>query len=93
MWVLDHLPDIESDMSVFHRVDNIYLLDGPMFFSRVFRLGAYQGVISALAAEEHERKTKKLGSGRTMDRQVEKTVDAAQASRELPDLFEHTTVK
>lgn len=92
MWVLDHLPDIESDMSVFHRVANIYDMDGPTFFSRAYRLGAYQGVISALAAEEQERSKKKLGSGRTMPAEVEKTVDAERAARELPDLFEHTKV-
>lgn len=37
------LPDIESDMSVFHRIDDIYSMPGPKFFRLAWRLAAYQG--------------------------------------------------
>lgn len=50
MWVLDHLEDIDSDMSVFHRVDRAHeAMDGPLFFSRAERLAAYPGVMRARA--------------------------------------------
>lgn len=50
-WVLDYLDDIASDMSVFHRVDDISDLPGPLFFKRAHRLTAYQGVMQARANE------------------------------------------
>ena len=57
MWVLERLDDIESDMSVFHRVDDIGALDGPKFFRLAWRLPAYQGVIRArLLAEREDRR-------------------------------------
>ncbi len=59
--MLDHLDDLESDFSVFHRVDDIYAMDGPQFFSRAYRLSAYQGVM-AIRAQAGEQ-TVKVGSG------------------------------
>jgi len=54
--VVDHLADVESDMSVFHRVDDMYALDGPRFFRLAVRLPFYKGVIRAhVMAEIHER--------------------------------------
>lgn len=55
MWVLDHLEDLESDFSVFHRVDDIYQMDGPRFFSRAARIFAYDGVMTARALAEQEK--------------------------------------
>lgn len=52
MWVLQLLDDIESDMSAFHRVDDITTLDGPRFFKLAWRLSAYQGVIRARLSEQ-----------------------------------------
>lgn len=53
-WVLAHLDDVASDMSVFHRVDDITELDGPTLFRLVWRLPAYSGVVRALVAEQQE---------------------------------------
>lgn len=53
-WILAHLDDVASDMSVFHRVDDITELDGPTFFRLVWRLPAYSGVVRALVAEQRE---------------------------------------
>lgn len=50
-WVLDYLDDIASDMSVFHRVDDIGEIPGPLFFKRAHRLAAYQGVMQARVNE------------------------------------------
>lgn len=53
-WTVDHIEDVESDMSAFHRVDDIYTMPAPTFFSRVVRLGAYMGVVQARIAKEQE---------------------------------------
>lgn len=56
MWVLDHLDDIDSDMTVFHRVDDAReTLPAPLYFARAVRLGAYSGVMQARIAEARER--------------------------------------
>lgn len=49
--MLDYLDDIASDFSVFHRVDDIGELPGPLFFKRAYRLAAYQGVMQARVNE------------------------------------------
>lgn len=44
-WIPGYLDDLESDFSVFHRVDDIWALPGPVFFKRAWRLPAYRGVM------------------------------------------------
>jgi hypothetical protein len=56
-WVPGHILDIESDMSVFHRITDIYSMPGPRFFTLAWRLDCYRGVMRerALAWQrEHE---------------------------------------
>jgi hypothetical protein len=56
LWVLDHLDDLESDFSVFHRIDNMYDLPAREFLAKAERLAAYTGVMQArVVAEERER--------------------------------------
>jgi hypothetical protein len=45
LWVLECLDDIASDMSVFHRVDDITVLDGATLMRLAWRLPAYQGAM------------------------------------------------
>jgi hypothetical protein len=45
MWLPAWLPDIESDMSAVHRVDDIYSMPAARFFRLAWRLPHYQGVI------------------------------------------------
>jgi hypothetical protein len=52
MWVLDHHEDIDSDMSVFHRVDDYGSMPAPKFFARAARLPVYQGVLREVMAPE-----------------------------------------
>lgn len=52
MWVLDHLDDLESDLSRFHRVDDLHALDGPRFFRLAARVFAYGGVMAARLREQ-----------------------------------------
>lgn len=54
MWVLDHMDDLESDFSVFHRVEDITALDGPRFFRLAHRIFAYAGVMAARLAEQEK---------------------------------------
>lgn len=54
--MLDCLDDLESDFSVFHRVDDMYSLDAPRFFRLANRIVAYQGVLRLrVEAEARER--------------------------------------
>jgi hypothetical protein len=64
--VLDHLDDIASDMSVFHRIDDISELDGPSFLRLAWRLPAYTGVMAArVAAAQQEADTRSTPQGHT----------------------------
>ena len=51
-WVLGHLPDLVSDFSVLHRVDDVGLVPAVTFFMLAARLPAYQGVMRAVVAAE-----------------------------------------
>jgi hypothetical protein len=46
-WVLDHLDDLESDFSVFHRVDDLYELDAERFWAMAERIMHYGGATVA----------------------------------------------
>lgn len=54
---MDHLDDVASDLSVFHRIDDIGVLDGPTFFRLAWRLPAYNGVMRAIVTAEHQEAT------------------------------------
>ena len=61
--MLKHIRDIESDMSAFHRIDNIWAMNGPHFFALAYRLPAYKGVMRALA--EHQMNEQQQRTGNT----------------------------
>lgn len=46
-WVLDHMDDVASDMSVLHRVDDPWSMPAPRFFSLASRLPVYGGAVRA----------------------------------------------
>lgn len=50
-WVLGHLDDLDSDFSVFHRVDDFRALPAPRMFALAQRLPAYGGVMAHRVAE------------------------------------------
>jgi hypothetical protein len=50
--VTDHLLDIASDLSAFHRIDDASGMEAAVFFAFVFRLPAYQGALAATAAQQ-----------------------------------------
>ena len=63
MWLPAHLADIESDMSAVHRVDDIYSMPAPKFFSLAWRLPHYQGVMrDRVIALQREQEDTQPGS-------------------------------
>ncbi|MEV7770587.1 hypothetical protein [Kitasatospora sp. NPDC086791] len=56
-WVLDHLDDLASDFSVFHRIPDVTTLDGPTFLRLAWRMPAYEGVMRAAALAAREADT------------------------------------
>lgn len=73
--MLDYLDDIESDMSAFHRVDNIWEMEGPRFFRMAFRLTAYSGVMAARAQAENDKPSSgSVGSTPTERRVAQKNM-------------------
>ena len=76
-WVVRYLPDIESDMSAFHRVDDVYLMPGPRFFSLARRLGTYQGAMAARLHAERDEPQQRPAQSRP-------AVQAAAPARQQP---------
>ena len=63
-WCLDHLDDIESDLSAIHRIDDMWAMDGPRFHRFARRLPAYRGAMRAVAerqARDEERSKEQRG--------------------------------
>lgn len=88
MWVVDHLADIESDFSVFHRVDDPLSLSGPTFFRKAHRLAAYSGALAARVAASQTRsqpshRAPGAGSGESV-----KKVSLSRMYAQFPDLIE-----
>lgn len=44
-WIIDYFSEIQSDFSVFFRIDDVSDLDGAFFFERAMLLFAYQGAL------------------------------------------------
>lgn len=62
--MLRHLGDVESDLSAFHRIDDIWSMNGPRFFRLAERLPAYQGAIRARAEHQAMQENKRHGGQR-----------------------------
>lgn len=82
--MIDYLEDLESDFSVFHRVDDIYSMDSVTFCRRAFRLAAYDGVIAARIYQlqkQEQQMTPQVTAGA-------KTVESNQATLATSDIGE-----
>lgn len=71
MWIVEEEAeaDVASDLSAFHRIDDVDAIDGPRYFSLAQRLTAYAGVRAAVVAErryreEHGSSGTQSGGGR-----------------------------
>lgn len=70
MWVIDHLPEVRSDMSAFHRIDDPFSLGSAEFFELAEWLPAYPGACQTMIRAELERglhggNAPAIGSSRT----------------------------
>jgi hypothetical protein len=52
--VTDHLDDIASDLSAFHRIDDPGEMEAAVFFALAYRLPAYQGAMAAAVARQRQ---------------------------------------
>lgn len=85
---MSYLADLESDFSRFHRVDDIFAMDGPRFMRMAWRIAAYQGVLMVRLQEEVDRQP---GGSNSSGRQEER-VEFASVALNHSDLFERTRV-
>jgi hypothetical protein len=69
MWLPAYLPDVESDLSAFHRVDHIDQLSAPRFFQLAWRLPHYRGVMrDRVIALQGEQEAPRESAGRPAPR-------------------------
>jgi hypothetical protein len=54
-WLLDYLSYIDSDLSVFHRIDDPEAMTSAAFFAKAELLPAYKGALRARIQYEHEQ--------------------------------------
>jgi hypothetical protein len=54
LWINDWLDDVRSDMSVFHRIDDIEVMEAKRFVAFAERLPAYSGAVLARLVRERE---------------------------------------
>jgi hypothetical protein len=52
--VTDHLTDIASDLSAFHRIDDPEEMDFAVFCALAYRLPAYQGAMASVVAQQRQ---------------------------------------
>lgn len=55
VWLVAHWDDVVSDMSVFHRVDDVRTLPLPRLFLLADRLGAYQGAVHGVIMRQAQQ--------------------------------------
>lgn len=87
MWIIEEEAeaDIASDLSAFHRVDDVEKIDGPRYFSLAQRLSAYSGVRGAVVAERARREQDGDTAPRSVTQQKRQTISDAAAIAELSD--------
>lgn len=50
--MVDHLDDIESDLSAIHRIDDMWAMEAGKFFRFAYRLPAYKGAMRTVAERQ-----------------------------------------
>ena len=90
MWIVEEEAeaDVASDLSAFHRIDDVDKIDGPRYFSLAQRLTAYAGVRAAVIAERQARE-RDGGSGAQSSRGGVTHVSEAQGLAEVSEWVEH----
>ncbi|GAA3230668.1 hypothetical protein GCM10017691_23830 [Pseudonocardia petroleophila] len=96
--MIDNLADLESDFSVFHRVDDIYSLDGPRFFQWAYRITAYEGMVKMRWMAEDQKRSQQPDQTPAPQAPAKKKESVKQQPfggllLGNPELFEVTKVK
>lgn len=88
MWTVENLEDVKSDMSAFHRVDDVATMPGSSFFPRVERLAAYKGIVqmrlrvAAVAEEQRFPATRGATASPSQRQEVPESVMLAEHERD-----------
>ena len=85
MWVLDYLDEIESDFSVFHRVDDPMALGSPRYFRLARLLGRYDGALRC-ALDLERAPLDSSASGEDASLRPRELVATTGGREELPDI-------
>jgi len=84
MWIVaeDAEADVASDLSAFHRIDDVSAIDGPRYFYLAQRVSCYAGVRAAVLGERDRREREGVDGGSSSTSKAPKKVsdDAALAS-------------
>lgn len=92
MWIVEgeHEADIASDLSAFHRIDDVAEIDGPRYFSLAQRLSAYSGVIGAIVAKRQADEDRATDGGQSAPRgRVERVSEASTLAALSDGWVEH----
>jgi len=90
MWIVEEEAeaDVASDLSAFHRINDVDAIDGPRYFSLAQRLTAYSGVRAAVIAERRYRE-EHGGSGAQSSRGGATQAPEAAVLAEVSEWVEH----
>lgn len=91
MWIVEEEAeaDVASDLSAFHRIDNVDEIDGPRYFSLAQRLTAYNGVRAAVLAERRYREEHGGGGSHSSRGGAVSRVSEDVAIAEVSEWVEH----
>ena len=91
MWIVEEEAeaDVASDLSAFHRIDDVDAIDGPRYFSLAQRLTAYAGVRAAVVAERRYREEHGGGGARGTGRGGATQAPEAAVLADVSEWVEH----
>lgn len=90
--MIAHLDDLESDFSRFHRVDDVWRMDGPRFMRMAWRIEAYGGVM-ALRRREQFPELAAMTTATAVSVPAREVVDLAQFMARVPGSVEVSRVE
>lgn len=91
MWIVEEEAeaDVASDLSAFHRIDDVDAIDGPRYFSLAQRLTAYSGVRAAVVAERRYREERGSSGTRSAGRGGATQAPEASVLADVSEWVEH----
>ena len=91
MWIVEEEAeaDVASDLSAFHRIDDVDAIDGPRYFSLAQRLTAYAGVRAAVIAERRYREEQGGSGAQSSSRGLATQAPEAAVLADVSEWVEH----